>query len=176
MGSNTYKGHAVFDLDGTLCDIEHRKHFINPPKGKSPNWDKFFKACGDDIPFPHIINTLKSLIDQGWYVEIWSGRSETVFDITQLWLSQQNISVYQLGETGNRSGVCEIVGSNYVLPIQMRPAGNTIADQILKEDWYRGFKLETGHELSLVIDDRQKVVDMWRSHGIPTVQVAEGNF
>jgi len=32
------------------------------------------------------------------------------------------------------------------------------------------------HDVFLVVDDRNKVVDMWRSLNLPVFQVAEGDF
>lgn len=43
---------VIFDLDGTLCDITHRLHFI---EGDNKDWDGFYKACPADIPKPAII-------------------------------------------------------------------------------------------------------------------------
>lgn len=52
----------IFDLDGTLADIRHRRHFVENPNKKygldirlsddeekwNPDWDAFHKACVDD--------------------------------------------------------------------------------------------------------------------------------
>jgi hypothetical protein len=37
----------IFDLDGTIAHIDHRKHFI---EGERKSWSRFYKACVDDTP------------------------------------------------------------------------------------------------------------------------------
>ena len=36
---------AVFDIDGVLADVEHRRHHIS---GRPRDWPAFFAAAGDD--------------------------------------------------------------------------------------------------------------------------------
>jgi phosphoglycolate phosphatase-like HAD superfamily hydrolase len=43
---------VIFDLDGTLCDISHRLHFI---ENGNKDWDGFYAACPDDVPKPAMI-------------------------------------------------------------------------------------------------------------------------
>ena len=47
-------------------------------------------------------------------------------------------------------------------------------DEILKKEMLNTFL--NIDEVFLVVDDRQKVVDMWRELGLNTWQVAPGNF
>ena len=47
-------------------------------------------------------------------------------------------------------------------------------DDILKKDMLD--KYADIDDVFLVVDDRQKVVDMWRSLGLTVFQVAEGDF
>ena len=37
----------IFDLDGTLALIKHRRHFV---EGTTKDWRAFFAACVDDVP------------------------------------------------------------------------------------------------------------------------------
>ena len=37
----------IFDIDGTLTDVEHRRTFL---VGSKPDWGKFFDAMVDDPP------------------------------------------------------------------------------------------------------------------------------
>ena len=42
----------IFDMDGTLADVSHRKHFVeNNPK----NWEAFYKAMINDKPNSPVI-------------------------------------------------------------------------------------------------------------------------
>ena len=47
-------------------------------------------------------------------------------------------------------------------------------DDILKKDMLD--KFADINDVFLVVDDRNKVVDMWRSLGLTVFQVADGNF
>jgi hypothetical protein len=49
-----------------------------------------------------------------------------------------------------------------------------IPDEVLKKDMLD--KHLDINNIFMVVDDRQKVVDMWRSLGLTCLQVAEGNF
>ena len=41
----------IVDLDGTIADERHRRHFI---EGDDKDWLSYFKACGDDEPFTYL--------------------------------------------------------------------------------------------------------------------------
>lgn len=174
----------IFDLDGTLANIEHRRHFVERPKSLvdpisgvglsmdlhwKPDWEAFYKACVDDTlsyPVGFVYRALRREINMTemerrffWgdkyinqEIEIWSGREESVRSETEAWLAKNRI-------TDNK--------------LRMRPTGDYTPDEQLKEKWL----MEVGVEnVLMVFDDRDKVVKMWRSHGIPCFQVAEGNF
>lgn len=140
---------VIADLDGTLALIDHRRHFIaQRPK----DWTGFFAACDQDLPHTPIIAAVLALDAQPEsQIEIWSGRSDEVRDKTEAWLAR-----FGLGH----------------LPLKMRPAGDTTPDDILKRRWLH----ESPVRPSLVFDDRDKVVAMWRREGIVCAQVALGDF
>ena len=58
----------------------------------------------------------------------------------------------------------------------MRPSGDTTPDDVLKLNWLKEGMFGNKADIMAVFDDRNKVVDMWRSEGITCFQVAEGNF
>jgi phosphoserine phosphatase len=39
----------IFDLDGTLALIEHRRKYVERPRGEQ-DWKAFYVACVDDHP------------------------------------------------------------------------------------------------------------------------------
>jgi len=149
----------IFDLDGTLANIDHRRHYVT---NGNHHWDSFYQACVDDTPNTSVVRLYKQLFISSLHpltmmptVEflIYSGRSESVRDKTKLWLNKNKIIYDEL---------------------KMRPIGNSQPDQDLKRDWLHA----SGYSKKIiaVFDDRQKVVDMWRSEGICCCQVAPGNF
>lgn len=57
----------------------------------------------------------------------------------------------------------------------MRPANDHRPDDIIKQEMLDKLKAE-GHDIWFVVDDRQRVVDMWRRNGITVLQCAPGDF
>lgn len=167
----------IFDLDGTLADLKHRRHFVERPVHKcqncmvnfdqprcqfcgfwhpfKPNWDAFHAACVDDTPIDAIIDVLACVRHNESDVWIWSGRMSTVSAETFRWLQDHHIRFDQL---------------------KMRPAGDYTPDDQLKESWLHAMSPEDRARLVMVFDDRQRVVDMWRRNGVVCAQVAPGDF
>ena len=56
----------------------------------------------------------------------------------------------------------------------MRSDGDSRPDEITKAQMLEA--LSDSYEVRMVFDDRQKVVDMWRSKGLLCLQVAPGEF
>ncbi|WOI54096.1 hypothetical protein [Parvularcula sp. LCG005] len=140
---------VVFDLDGTLALVEHRRPLIS---GKKRDWNAFFRACVDDEPHEPVIRLAQTLSRlPGYRVEIWSGRSDLVRAETEAWL--ENVGL----------------GS---IPLTMRRDGDTTPDDVLKRGWLRA----CDQRPDIIFDDRDKVVAMWREEGIVCAQVAPGDF
>lgn len=137
---------VVFDLDGTLADCEHRKHLID-----AKDWRGFFAAVSDDSPISKVISVLLALHGGGHKIEIWSGRSDECREATEAWLVRHGIPSS--------------------IPVIMRRAGDHRPDDMVKREFLRGTDAP-----DVVFDDRQRVVDMWRSEGIACFQVAPGDF
>jgi phosphoglycolate phosphatase-like HAD superfamily hydrolase len=49
---------VIFDLDGTLMNIEHRMHFI---KETPKDYHAFYKACSGDTPIPQVVTMFMSV-------------------------------------------------------------------------------------------------------------------
>lgn len=171
----------IFDLDGTLADLKHRRHFVERPRCEGcievqnhspcgncmalyedwnpanwkPNWDAFHAACVDDTPIDAIIDVLACVCHNESDVWIWSGRMNTVSTETFKWLQDHHIRFDQL---------------------KMRPVGDYTPDDQLKESWLKAMSPEDRARLVMVFDDRQCVVDMWRRNGVVCAQVAPGDF
>lgn len=135
---------VIFDLDGTIANIDHRTHFV---RGGRRDWDAFFAACVDDLLVPHVAETFHTLVEGGHRVEIWSARSDVVRAETEAWL--------------------RAVGIDPDLLRHMRAAGDSTPDVQLKRYWLS----QEYNKPDVVYDDRQRVVDMWRSEGVPCFQV-----
>ncbi|WP_287353623.1 AAA family ATPase [Mesorhizobium sp.] len=135
---------VIFDLDGTLANIDHRTHFV---RGGKRDWKSFFAECVYDTGVGHVIETFNAHLRAGHKVRIWSARSDIVRTETENWLSDMGIDPCYLQH--------------------MRADGDSTPDVELKRYW-----LSQEYERpDLVYDDRQRVVDMWRAEGIPCFQV-----
>lgn len=143
--------HVVFDLDGTLADCAHRNHLVHGVE--KPDWDMYYNQCGLDGPIWPVIELATNLIKRGNIVEIWTGRSEIARTDTEYWL--------------NAAGLVALTGRR----LKMRPVGDHRQDVDLKAEW-----LAEGWIPDIVIEDRKRMIDFWRSKGIVALQCAEGNF
>ncbi|MEK0324111.1 MAG: AAA family ATPase [Nitrosopumilus sp.] len=145
----------IFDLDGTLRDPGHRLHLV---KNGSRQYDEFNMACGDDPIVPNIAMLYEMLANAivtvpfGSYDDIeifvFSGCSDIAKETTENWMKEHNL-------TYNR--------------LWMRPADDHQKDVELKRSWLHKIQAE-GYEVLFTVDDRQSVVDMWRSEGITCLQ------
>lgn len=164
----------IFDLDNTLALIDHRIHLVADKKNQ--RWDEFYRACVDDKPNEAVISILHGVIfdfcsheeysgnpEINADIMIFSGRSELVKMETSQWLANNTL-----------------LFDYYKLPLgrwlKMRKHGDYTPDYILKKKWYDELSKADKDRLVCVFEDRQKVVDMWRSIGVTCLQVAKGDF
>lgn len=158
---------VICDLDGTIADCTHRLNLVKGPiEGLygdfKPNWDAFFDACVGDKPIQPIMELVKGLRRLGYRIVFLSGRSDRVLNKTVQWLAFHGF----------------FPGDNYEY-IGMRKHGDHRPDDIVKLELLSELmvKMCIHHEnIFCVIDDRKRVVDMWRKQGLTCLQVAEGEF
>lgn len=141
----------IFDIDGTLADIDHRLHWI---QGGPKNWKAFYAAMTDDSPIESICSLARRSYEMGDIVILCTGRNEQHRASTDRWLSQHEIKYDALYMRGDRDH---------------RP------DFEVKEDALKDIVNQFGKP-DLVFEDRQQVVDMWRRNGIRCLQVAAGQY
>ena len=146
-----YKQTIIFDVDGTIADVEHRRHFVNG----NNDWDSFRKETVNDTPVQWVCDIAKRFIAQGDEVAFFSARNESEREITEKQISQW------IGD-GHKG-------------VFLRPNGDYTPDDEFKSVLADKF-IDMGGKIDLIFDDRQKVVDMWRAKGFTVVQVAEGDF
>ena len=143
---------VIFDVDGTIADVEHRRHFVS---GGNKDWSSFRKETVNDTPVEWVCDIAKRFIAQGDEVAFFSARNESEREVTEKQIS-------------------EWIGDNHK-GVFLRPDGDFRPDDEFKSDLADQFE-ELGGKIDLVFDDRNKVVDMWRQRGTTCVQVAEGDF
>ena len=146
---------VIFDLDGTIADISVRRNLATKDEGRM-NWTIFQDPnnIGYDVPNQKVVDMLTMIDDTDRYqIYILSGRSDVTKDVTVDWLSNHGIRYDHL---------------------IMRDQDNLyMADNDLKQMWLNDIGVDN---VAMVFDDRNQVVDMWRSNGLTCFQVAEGDF
>lgn len=145
------KNIVIFDLDGTIALIDHRRHLV---EGEKKDWRAFFAACVDDAPNWPVIEVLAALSMAGNEIWIVSGRSDEVIHETLTWFDKHGVGYHK---------------------ILMRAAGDFTPDHALKLSWLNSGMIPRDRVL-MVFDDRDAVVAMWREQGLTCLQVAPGAF
>jgi hypothetical protein len=143
---------VLFDIDGTLANIEHRRAFLtkNPP-----DWKAFNAEMGNDVPNSSVVSLYNALWDANCYdLILVTGRSERSRALTEQWLTWNEIPFSRL---------------------LMRADQDFRADHVIKEELLDLLIIE-GKEIAFTVDDRQQVVDMWRRRGITCLQCDVGDF
>lgn len=150
------KNIILCDIDGTVADLSHRLHHVRPPEGQRKNWAAFHAGVAEDAPHEDVRTILWCLHAASNDAEVVyvSGRNEVSRQATKAWLRQHN---FPQGD------------------LHMRADGDFRSDDIIKEEILDGLGL-TPEQVLCVLDDRQRVVDMWRRRGFRVLQVAPGDF
>jgi hydroxymethylpyrimidine pyrophosphatase-like HAD family hydrolase len=168
MNKNT----IIFDLDGTLANIEARRSKSTKPNGKL-DWDVFFDADNIKLDKPNhpVIKTAQMFHENGFKIVIFSGRNDRSFDATVSWLKTHDVPhdllVMRPDKFKDKSWPIAD-GNPATTDMRFMP------DDILKKKMLDTF-LDI-NDIFLVVDDRNKVVDMWRGLGLNVFQVAPGDF
>ena len=164
---------VIFDLDGTLANIDVRRDKSMKPNGKL-NWDIF--AAPDSIknwdkPNDPVGKMAKLFHQDGFKIVIFSGRNDRGFDATIDWLTWWDVpfDLLVMRPDKFKDKSWPIADGNPATP-DMR----FMPDEILKKKMLDTFV--DINDVFLVVDDRDKVVKMWRDLGLNTFQVAPGDF
>ena len=142
---------VIFDIDGTLSDNEHRVHHL---QGEKKDWDAFFAAQPLDTPRQDVLDVLCMYERDGCFIFLLTGRGEEWRDMTEAWLAKYNIH-YDV--------------------LVMRPLGDRTDDDILKLEQIKAWQAE-GFNIVGLFDDRMRICEAARNHGITVFQMARGEF
>jgi predicted kinase len=140
------------DIDGTLANLDHRLHYVKG-EGKK-DWGSFFRTVGEDGVYEDVAELVRQQSDHCDII-LCSGRTEDqTREATIVWLEKYCIPYNKL---------------------IMRPAMNYKRDDITKAMLYR-YEIKPYYDIKFILDDRQTVVDKWRSMGLSCFQVRPGQF
>ena len=152
---------VIFDLDGTLANIDKRRLISKNINTGKMNWDIFFTPDNIKLDQPNhpVIKMAQVLAESGHMIAIFSGRSKGTQLTTKSWLNRHNVPYHV---------------------IKMRPTSKDwmyMPDDKLKQHWLDDlFPGDKKKNIVCVFDDRNKVVDMWRKNDLTCMQVAPGDF
>ena len=163
----------IFDLDGTLANIDSRRDISMKPNGKL-DWDIFAapnSILALDEPNAPVIKMAQMFKADGFKIVIFSGRNDRGFDATVQWLNDFKVpfDLLVMRPDKFKDKSWPIADGNPATP-DMR----FMPDEILKKVMLDTFV--DINDVFLVVDDRDKVVKMWRDLGLNTFQVAPGDF
>lgn len=139
-------GCVLFDVDGTLANLEHRLHHL-------PNWNAFFEDMDHDALIEPV-GFLARVMERQCIVIVVTAREEKYRDRTMAWLHKNNIHPHKM---------------------YMRQTGDQRPDQVVKSEILDTI-ISDGYKPFFVVDDRKRVVDMWRERGLTCFQSAPGDF
>ena len=143
---------VVFDIDGTLANIEHRLDYV---RSKPKNWKAFDAGIPNDkvnFPVAEMFWALDAT-DQHTIV-LASGRNERSRQATEDWLRKNSLNAYD--------------------KLYMRKADDFRRDDIVKQEILDQIIADYGRKPDMVFDDRPRVVRMWRDNGIFVFNVYQG--
>jgi hypothetical protein len=137
------------DIDGTIAEIEHRRHWV---RCKPRNWPAFEKNMHLDTLIEPVAAVIRALHSHGNRIIMCSARGEQSRKVTEEWLQNNNICYEDL---------------------YMRPLKDSRDDQLVKKEMLDRIRND-GYNPVAVIDDRPKVVRMWRKQGLFVFDVGNG--
>lgn len=108
-----------------------------------------------DVVHEDIRTVIYALVNRGYYPIFCSGRSDEFRAVTASWIHRAT-NLYDFG-------------------LLMRPKDDHREDSEVKYDLFDQY-VRHAYDVLLVLDDRQRVVDMWRAIGLRCLQVAPGDF
>jgi hypothetical protein len=145
---------VIVDIDGTVADCTHRRHYI---EHKPKNWKAFFAGIPLDPPIIPVIQVVQALHNDRHRIIMVSARNEDSRKATEDWLEEH------------------LFGPSSYERLYMRKANDYREDSIVKKEILDQI-IKDGYNPILAIDDRKRVVDMWRANGILALHCAEGDF
>ena len=140
---------VIFDIDGTLADISERVHHV---RRKPKNWNAFNEGMAKDKAIHSMIRLCNILYAAGLHIILCSGRNERNRPETVEWLSRQGVHYHEL---------------------LLRQDEDYRPDSVIKRELIQHLEKS---KILFVVEDRSRVVEMWRSEGLVCLQCAPGEF
>jgi FMN phosphatase YigB (HAD superfamily) len=137
---------AIFDVDGTLMNIEHRRKYVT---GEKKDWKSFFDYMEFDTINDNVFHLAHALHRDGYIIMVCSGRNEKHREITEKQLAFGKLKPQVL---------------------LMRADDDYRPDYEVKAEMLAKIK-DSGFNPKIAVDDRPSVVKMWRDEGLTCFDV-----
>lgn len=134
---------VVFDIDGTLANIEHRLDYV---RSKPKNWRAFEAGIPNDKVNEPVAKVFHALHNGENTLIFASGRNESSRGATVDWLELNGMGNYER--------------------LYMRSADDFRSDDVVKQEILDKIVYDYGKKPDMVFDDRPRVVSMWRRNDI----------
>lgn len=142
--------YVVVDLDGTLCDCTHREHHA-----QNREWDEFHSKLHLDEPNKDVRMVVEALSEYGATIIACTGRPHKYRAETLKWIAQWEIPIDDL---------------------LMRPDEDFRSDVEIKLDLLMNRINGDKEAVTLILEDREKVIEMWRNNGFRCWAVTMGAY
>lgn len=145
----------LFDIDGTLSNLEHRRGYV---RRKPSNWKAFNETMGEDTPNQVVFDVFNAMKATGeYYMVIFTGRTDRYKDLTVKWLADMGIEYDELHMRTHEEERTQV------------------KDSIVKKGMLDSLLSNHPDKTVMgVFDDRLQVVEMWIENGIWVFDVGQG--
>jgi predicted kinase len=131
---------VIVDLDGTLTSAAWREHHLT---GRRKDWPSFFAGMGRDAPVGPLVDLVGWVVNHAAVV-LLTGRPDDHEPVVRRWLADHGVT-YDL--------------------LLMRRDGDRRPDTVVKRELHR-HEVAPHYDVRLAIDDRPRVIEMWRDEGV----------
>lgn len=139
---------VIVDVDGTLCDVTAALHHLH---GRRRDFEAFHQATARCPSTPRAVEWCLEQHSAGHTLVVVTARRYQHEALTRDWLDE-HLPVSYLG------------------PL-MRGDDDHRDDAVVKREIHRIITEDYGYRVVAAIDDRPRVIALWRSMGIPTTAV-----
>lgn len=146
---------AIFDVDGTLCDVSSIRWMLGigvdpatKEQVRSKNFDRFHEESAGCPPHSNIASEARWFHAQGYKILIVTARKSRWFNVTWFWLRHNKIPFDR---------------------IYMRQDWDQRKDRIVKQEILE--QIIQQYRPVVAYDDNPNVIDLWRENNITTVLV-----
>ena len=145
-----YSNSIIVDIDGTLANIDHRRHYV---KGCRKDWSEFKKKYIEDQANKWCVCLIEAMYKQGLNLLFVTGREEA----------------YRKGTLEQiENWVCVHYSKVFLF---MRSDGDFRSDVEVKKEMYNTH-IKEKFKVLFCVDDSEVIVNLWRSLGLVCLDCA----